>query len=101
LVRPITHWTLRVNISAVKIEKTIWTRGGHGTLGTFGQAGAARATLPEQAAVIFVGVVVGGVVIEEVFTVRDKAAVIGLTPVISYSWLICWLPYLFLANKVL
>ena len=44
---------------------------------------------------IFVGVVVGGVVVEEVFTVWDQAAVVRFTPIVNDCWLIGWLPYLF------
>ena len=43
---------------------------------------------------IFVGVVVGGVVVEEVFTVWDQAAIIRFTPIVNNSWLIGWFPYL-------
>lgn len=43
---------------------------------------------------IFVGVVVGGVVVEEVLTVRDEAAVIRFTTIVNNRRLIGWLPYL-------
>ena len=43
---------------------------------------------------IFVGVVVGGVVVEEVFTIRDQAAIIRLTSIVNNSWLVCGLPNL-------
>ena len=43
---------------------------------------------------IFVGVVVGGVVVEEVFTVRDQAAIIRLTSIVNNSRLVSRLPNL-------
>lgn len=51
IVWPITHRTLRVHISAVKIQKAIWTNARDLTLCTLVQAGAIWATLPELAAI--------------------------------------------------
>merc|ERR1719228_335260 len=74
IVWPVTHRTFWVFISAVK-HKTIIRRTG-GARGTFIEAWTLGTTFPKSAAIVLMEMIVRGVVVEEVQTVRKEAAII-------------------------